>query len=378
MMRAFLPLALLAATACYSPRAVETRPGPYDGPEDAWGVAPLQASVWYDEHTGLANFDLSRPAHVAIFALRPGGGLEMIYPAIGYGSRMAFTRGRHFVRTGGSPYRLTGNWSMAYGQGPMYILLVASEDPLDLGAFRAGGMMNWLTRSAVTYNPYLATEALVGEIVANPAGPGWTTAMHVVWPTPVAPYRDRASRYMRVQCANGLVVVVPIAAWVNGYAVCPEHLPPPDSADADSIPGIREVAPKRPQPPEGWITTSVGELDLRQELRRVRAAHGKNDPGRLDLTPFRRPETGRLTRTGSRSAPGSYGDGRVSARPSTRPVADRPRPATRPETRSRPASRPEARSRPATPRPQARPAPRPSPPPKPKPTKPGGGGGDPS
>ncbi|MBW3554106.1 MAG: hypothetical protein KY466_11375, partial [Gemmatimonadetes bacterium] len=141
-MRAFLPLALLAVTACYSPRTIAPSPGAYE--DQSWRPAPLEASLFYNEFTGFATFEVSRPASVAIFALRPGGGMEMIYPAMGMGTRTTFSGGDHLVRTGmrpwigsrsmfhggphvvrtsGSPYRLMGNWSMAQGHGPMYILL---------------------------------------------------------------------------------------------------------------------------------------------------------------------------------------------------------------------------------------------------------------
>lgn len=381
-MRAFLPLALLAVTACYSPRSIEPRTGPYDAPAGAWDTAPLQASIWYDEHTGMANFDITRPANVAIFSLRPGVGVEMIYPAWGGGRRMSFSGGSHFVRTGGSlamagysPRRLARNWSMAHGNSPIYILLIASEAPLDVGDFHIRGTMNWLSRSAITFNPYVTLEALAGEIVTNPSSGGWTSAMHVVWPDPVNPYRDG---YMKVQCASGMVVVVPLDAWMAGYPVCPEQLRP-DSAATDST-------------PHGWMTGTLDGVDLRKDLERVREENGKRVRGPLELTPRwpTSPALGGLTRTIARDAgdEGAADDRWVTrgrpdvgtTRASARPARPEARPSTRPSPQARP-SRPEARPAPqARPKPQARPAPRPAPPPKPKPKpkpKPtdGGGGG---
>lgn len=370
-MRAFLPLALLTVTACYSPRAVDQRPGPYEAPPGAWEAnGPLEASVWYDEYTGVANFEISRPANVAMFALRPGAGLEMIYPAIGYGNRMTFTSGSHFVRTAGSPYRLTGNWSMMHGQGPMYILLVASERPLDVDPFRATGTLAWLNRSSITYNPYVTLEALVGEIVPSPSTGEWTTAMHVVWPMAVGPYRDTRARYMKVQCPSGMIVVVPFEAWVRGYPVCPSHVAPGDSTAADSTGKVLDGVPDRPRPPQGWMTASVDGTDLWKELDRVRDENGKGDLGRLALTPFD-PRIPGLERDGADRATHRGFDRARGATPrhATRPGADRASREARPAAER--VARPEARPRPATrPRPT-----RPATPPKPKPKKPTGGGG---
>ena len=277
-MRAILPLAFLAMTACYTPRAVEPAPDPWDTPPGGWGASPLEASLFYDEYTGYAYFDLSRPAHVAIFALRPGGGMEMIYPAIGIGTRMSFNNGRNIVRTAGSPYRLTGNWSMAFGQGPMYILLVASDDPLDVGSFRATGTMAWLNRTSVTYNPYVALDALVGEVVPRPTTSAWTTAMHVVWPFSAWPDVRQRTRYVRVVCASGVQVVVPTEALLMGYPVCPEDLKQEPQTPAEKGDKTRvAVIPERGgDAPTDWMVASIGELDLE------RATRGAGSQGGVD------------------------------------------------------------------------------------------------
>ncbi|HUG41739.1 MAG TPA: hypothetical protein VMM12_14715 [Longimicrobiales bacterium] len=394
-MRAILPLALLALTACYTPRAVASQGDPYDAPE-TWGIAPLEASIFYHEHDGYATVDLSRPAHVAIFALQPGGGMSMIYPAIGLGRRTGFQGGRHMLRTVGPAGSLTGyrssrmgassRWgaSTAFGQGPTYILLIASDDPLDIGSFYATRTMTWLNRSAITYSPYVALDALVGEIVPRPHTSAWTTAMHVVWPLDAWPRdRDYRDRYIRVRCASGIEVLAPAWAVMAGYPICAEHLqqPPADSTDDE----ILEALPKRPRPPEGWMTTTIGDLDLEKELDRLRKVHGKRDPGELSVRPFPAAPPRERTRDIGVARRGSSDDGLGSRRTSS-PSVERSRPATRPASRpaTRPASRPEARpARPAPARPVSKPAPAPaskpatpSRPTKPvKPTKPGGGGG---
>lgn len=378
-MRAFLPMALLAVTACYSPRTVEPSPGAYYD-DQAWGPAPLEASLYYDEFTGYASFRVSRPASVALFALRPGGGMEMIYPSP-MGTRTLFHSGKHVVRTSGSPYRLTGNWSMAQGHGPMYFLLVASEEPLDVDRFRLRNTLSWLNRTAVTYNPHMALEALVGEIVPRPNTSAWTTAMHVVWPMESWP-RPNRQRYLRVRCASGVEILAPREAVLAGYPLCPEQLERADTSDdgtlvvprrskPDSADEIRAVLPRRPQPPEGWMTTRIGDVDLRSELKRLRDINGKSDPGILEIRPFpANPGTRERDRgIAGRHRAGSSDTG-VRARPVDRPKVERSRPAARPA--ARPASRPSPAARPAPPKRDP-----PTRPPKPtKPTKPGGGSGD--
>lgn len=375
-MRALLPLALLAAVGCYSPRAVEPGPTPYGSFEeyadDDWGyTGPLEASVYFDEHSGYAWFDVSRPAHVAMFALRPGGSLSIIYPVIGYGTRMAFNGGRHVVRTAASSVRMTGNWSMFEGQGPMYILLVASDDPLDVREFQATRTMGWLSRASITYNPHVALDALVGEIVPRPNTSAWTTAMHVVWP--LSPYPDtRRARYLRVQCASGVVIMAPVEAVMAGYPICPEQLqhPPVDSTSDSTKATIRGVTPTRPQPPEGWMTASIGDVDLREELGRLRERHGRVDPGDLEIRPYPvEPTRPGVTRTRS-----PFDDAR---RAGSRPAVERTRPEARPSRPSRPEARPAPRpptARPAPSRPAASRPSKPSRPPKPAKPKPGGGG----
>ena len=93
-MRYALPLLLTALVGCYSPRALA--PGAYEADPFEQLDRPLEATLWFDEHTGYADFALSRPAHVAIFALRPGADLTMIYPARG------MTAGYSAMRSGPS------------------------------------------------------------------------------------------------------------------------------------------------------------------------------------------------------------------------------------------------------------------------------------
>ena len=418
-MRAILPLALLAVVGCYSPRPVEPTPSSWSygggyGADAGPDAGPLEATVYYDEYSGYASFNVSRDAHVSLFLLRPGAGLEMIYPAIGYGTGTSFRQGRHMVRTASAFHRTSRTsmwdndmWGRDFENGPMYVLLVASDEPLEVNQFLATRTMGWLRHSSVTYSPFLALEALVGDIVPNPTTSAWTTAMHVVWPRDNYRDRDRyeRQRYTRVRCANGVVLLVPTDLVLAGYPVCPEHFqrPQPDSAADSTGARYRKVAPRRPATAQGWMTASVDGVDLRRELDRLREENGKRELGPLTTRPFAEREIERrrvgptwdddfpprgtragIDRPGTNNGPGARP---APSRPDARPAPSRPttRPApSRPETRPAP-SRPEAR--PAPTRPEARPAPsqpatrpapaRPAPPPrpKPKPTNGGGGGG---
>ena len=176
-MRAILPLALLAVVGCYSPRPVEPTPSSWSygggyGADAGPDAGPLEATVYYDEYSGYASFNVSRDAHVSLFLLRPGAGLEMIYPAIGYGTGTSFRQGRHMVRTASAFHRTSRTsvwdndmWGRDFENGPMYVLLVASDEPLEVNQFLATRTMGWLRHSSVTYSPFLALRLDQGRLV---------------------------------------------------------------------------------------------------------------------------------------------------------------------------------------------------------------------
>lgn len=266
-----------------------------------------------------------------------------------------------------------GNQFASYGHGPTYILLVASDEPLDVGAFQATRTLSWLNRSSITYNPHVALEALVGEIVPRPRTSAWTTAIHVIWPMGVQDMDRPRVRYIRVRCANGVEVLAPREAVIAGYPVCPEQLRPAEGDSTD----VEDALPRRPRPPRGWMSARIDGVDLRDELDRVRERNGRPDPGELEPRPF---PAAFPTREADRMRAGGLGErtrGEAarpsSARPSTGPAA---RPATSRPPQARPAERPQAeRPRPKRPeaerpkpRPEARPAPAPRPAPRPAPT----------
>ena len=184
---------LLATTGCHFPATSQPLTDPwndrYDGRygdryDDRYDrdsrSGPLRANVWYDEYTGVASFDLSRPGHVALFAVRPFGRMEMIYPTGGYGYRneRVFHDGRHSVRTVSRYYHLTRGASrfgpVGGPSGQTYIVLIASDRPLRLDPFYASGSVPWLDRASVTWNPFVAAEHLAREVVSGRRGAEWT------------------------------------------------------------------------------------------------------------------------------------------------------------------------------------------------------------
>ncbi len=266
-MRYLLPLLLLGTTACYAPRAYGPGPGDYPDYPDAspygarsYDQPPLQATIWYDEYTGFASFNVNRPAHVAIFAISEFGSARMLYPAIGYGGQQRFSYGRHTVRTEASAYRFASNRSLVYGSAPTYIVLVAAERPLDVAQFMATGRSPWIDHQILTRSPYGAAEMLAREIVPQPGMTEYTLAYHVVWPTNWLYGSNRAQpSYVWVNC-NGVFMSVPAYAYYQGWFVCPRNdrtVPPADSARR--LPELKKKLPKRPPVPTGWIATDDGE-----------------------------------------------------------------------------------------------------------------------
>lgn len=249
-MRHLFALVLLGAGA-YPSTALDAQARPLSsGP-------PLRANVWFDEYAGLASFEINRPAHVAIFALRPLGNIELIYPVSewGGGVKRAFRTGRHSVRTESRMYQLVrgraGHGRSRYrGSDQMYILLIASDRPLDLRHFLATGTVPWLNHPSVTWDPLLAADHLAREIVAGQGRSEWTAAYHVIGPeTSLRRYDGRVPVTM-VRCPGGAVIAIPKQVLRHGGWVCPDrHARPPESARLRSprVPTITDMLPKRPR-----------------------------------------------------------------------------------------------------------------------------------
>lgn len=343
-MRHLLALLILGATASHVPATLDAQ--------------PLRANLWFDEYAGVASFDLNRPAHVAIFALRPLGSIEMIYPASGWGVGVegAFRTGRHSVRTESRMYHLVRGHSdrrdSRYGaSGQTYILLIASDRPLDLDGFFAHGTVPWLNHPSVTWNPLLATDHLAREIVPGQGRSEWTAAYHVIWPEASFRLYDGRIPVTRVRCPGGAVVLIATQVVRSGRWTCPDRnaRPPVARPRAPRSPPVTGVLPKRPRPterPGATPTRGRGQGDI--DGRRARP--------RPDAKP------------GAGSRPGTVTNVIPKRRPAARPNV-RPNPA-KPNVRPNPAVKPKVR-----PKPSAKPtiSPEPKPVPKPKPKKKGGG-----
>lgn len=345
-MRHLPALLVLGAIGCLFPATVDAQ--------------PLRADVWFDEYTGHASFDLNRPAHVAIFALRPLGSIEMIYPGWGWGQGLErpFRTGRHSVRIESRTYHLvrgrSGHGYSRYGtsrhrtSGQTYILLIASDRPLHLDGFLTHGTLSWLNHPSVTWNPFLAADHLAREIVPGQGRGEWTAAYHVIWPEASLRRYDGRVAVTRVRCPGG-VITIPTQVLGLGAWTCPDrNVRPPGAARPRSprVPTVTEVLPKRPRPTDWGRATPV------------RTGQGRDADGRR-VRP--RPDA----KPGTLSRPGTVTNAIPRPRPGARPSV-RPKPGAKPSVRPSPNVRPKP-----APKPKVRPKPKPVP--KPKPKKKGGG-----
>lgn len=394
-MRYLLPLVLIGLSGCHLPAtlgSIDDLTGPRLGtsvregayrPVAAHGGAPardLQAAVWYDPFNGVASFDLSRPAHVAIFAFHTRGDVELIYPAIGIAGRDYFYHGMHAVRTGFTGYRSASHYR---SNDPMYILLIASERPVDTRRFMGGAWNYRLTRAVAGWSPFAVADELVREVVPHPRSTDWTVAYHALWPDSDLRHRDRRPDYVRVACPDGTVVTVSAEAARQGWFRCPDQPRTPQDTARRAVPRVTETVPKRPRPdgidrPRG-TTGTTGERARPTVPERVTRPGER--PGGERVAPPKRvtpPLTGeRSTPPATRATPPrTRATPPESVRRPVRPGATttpptKPTPATRsaPQTRPKPPARPASAGK-AT----VRPAPKPKPKAKPKGTGESGGG----
>jgi hypothetical protein len=369
-MRRFLPVLLIGLGGCSLPAAGSFADN-YRSPRygagsyyDPW-APPLEAVVWFDEYSGLASFEVNRPAYVALFALQPMGRIEMIYPAAGYGRARQYARGSHSVQTRASPYRFASSWSLVSGATPTYIVLIASERPLDVARFMALGSSPWLDRLAMISSPFTAMDELAREIVPRASQTEWTLAYHVIWPQSLWTNSYYRRPYTWIVCPGRVVLSVPLEAVRYGWVYCPDGSRAGDPDDRDSR-RLIETVPARPTAP-GWPGPEDG---LTRPL--VETVGGvPRRPGRPDET-----EGIQLPRRNGDpvepSAPAATFTETLPARPVARPATPAPstpaptttpaRPGAEPQTEGRPASRPDfetpLRPRPTTP--PSRPADTPS------------------
>lgn len=378
-MRALLALLLVGLAACYSPRTITPGPDGYTGAQGAaWQHdVPLQASLWVDPFTRMTTFELTRPAHVALFLWQPGSHFSMVYPAIGYGSNQHFHAGVNTLfpraRTAmqrGHTRSMAHPASLFQTPAPVYYVLMASEEPLQVGSFL--GQAPWVSHVAWSSNLYTATELLASQIVPAPSSTEWTVAYHVTW----LEGRDRALRTQWVVCPDGTVIAAPVMAIHAGLVHCPDGTrAEPSAPDTTEAPAERRIAERLAEIRERGLAMGPDrpdEEELRERIRGIKELRGQRPdevevpvptwrrtdavetvdrPGafaeRLPVPRVARPGSERVGTPAVTGAPGAD---------SPRPAAHRPRADRSPPRAERPADRPRA---PAAQRPSAQ---RPPPP----------------
>lgn len=390
-MRRITPLLLIGLAACYTPPQGEPVPGAEGMYGTGWIQEPIEATLFVDPYTAVASFELSEPAHVAVFTWQPGTHFRMVYPSIGYSNRQYYDAGRHHIWTDTrrhftrSQRMLTHLVGVPPSAGPTYFILVASEEPMDVRPFYGTGMSTWVNRVSWSYNPYTATELLASQIIPQPGSSDWTVAYHVVWAQDAFPGQMRP-QYVWIRCPGGVTIAVPAGAQGSAFQ-CPEVVADEtqrDSAEARPLP--------RAQRPRGlMVAERPDDEEMRGLIRDIRRARGEaaDDVDEVAIPGWRQADRARLAqrpeataerprlrpvdadaRTGARSSPaGSRIQDRDRTRSGARgaearPASGRPStsPATRPTERARPAARPSSPARPQAERPtpqRERPAPAP-------------------
>jgi hypothetical protein len=355
-MRRLLPLLLGGLAACVTPRA-SIQDHHYDA---EWHDVPLQASLWIDQFTGVNSFQLSKPAHAALFVWHPGSHFHMVYPAVGYDTRQYFGAGVNQVadahrmldpgnRTTASPryatYQSLGFASDRVGFGPTYAVLVVSEEPLDVASFynRAA----WISRANWSGNLFTATELLASQVVPNPAASEWTVAYQVIWPEH---FDTSRSAYGWVRCPGGITIALPLdMLWVDAYCPDGSRMEPPDrTAPGPDSASVRDRSTPLNTTVAAGEERSAGQAmyayrpageELRELVRGMKELRGQ-DPDRAEarsLPTWRpagtSPAADRMTATadrpvvlpgpGERSAPTVRPGARTERRPAAMPPAAR-------------------------------------------------------
>lgn len=175
-----LALAAAAAVAAAAPAAGQASGGAGDAP-------PVLAVELRADRIGLTlpsavSVRLTRPAHVAVFEVRPGVGSVLRYPGgrrdrgrLGAGEhRLALDAGRDAFdrRRGVSALPARGRLSpdRPRGLGRPYLLVVASGDPLWLSGHRLGRVFR--PRDVRLSVPFLV-DAVLGDVLPHPGMEPW-------------------------------------------------------------------------------------------------------------------------------------------------------------------------------------------------------------
>ncbi len=438
MRKVVLPLfAAVALAGCYH-YETPAPAGPAEAHDTWYGRnEPLQADIWYSEFTGDVSISVSQPAYTSVFLIRPGMGTTMLFPRFrdgmnyfsggthrlnsyymggfgGYGWRSSFNSwldpwgsgafGYGFGHTypyydfgyspwgyGGYGYPVGYGYGYGYGYGsysrwsslrfsqPMYLVLVASTEPLRTGMFMSGRQT--MSLRFASYSVAQTTDAITNDIVVSPEYANWTTATYVVWPqAPRPPVYAMAYPYYIRPSVNPLVrdsstFRVP-AAWRPRGPEMPRTPGSPGDSVRTQIPtfqpGTGTPVPLmptepgrlgRPDPLTPQVpTVPVEPVDGSPEPPSARRPEGRTP---IDAQPKAGvPEVPRQVAPTDRPP-----EQRPAARPE--PQSSTPRAAPAPRATKPRESTPRAAPAPRRTTPSARPAPRAQPAPsKPAPSKP--------
>ena len=241
----------------------------------------------------------------------------------------------------------SSGWNSAWEE-PRFLYLVASTRPLRLGALThsPGALRSFLGLSAFSsYNAFSTMEALTSEILPLQSDADWATDVYVMWPT--APTRSALAQLVRIRCANGRVILVPIT---YGARACPGDERITVARETPGGVGERPVAEKPARTRRPRVLPVEGP-DRRAGAARAgstRAADGSLRP--VERSGAKRP-TSRPTRTepsaGKERPARAREEPRVREEPRSRPAEARPQPRSAPEARQAPER--QAPERPARP-----------------------------
>lgn len=166
------------------------------------------------------SFTLNRPAYVAAYQVLPGRGVQLLYPYAAQQQLLAAGRNQvvempSFLRD----YLLPSWMPMAYGQ-PQFTYLVASEEPLELGALGTpGGLLRYfgIERYATSSPAFMMDEIATAILPPNVADGLWDADVVYRWPNPIASL-TRSYALISIDCADGSSMILP---RVYGARHCP-------------------------------------------------------------------------------------------------------------------------------------------------------------